>query len=109
MVRSFQAAAIALIVSAGGADALARQQTMDDYPPDALREKREGATRIAGTIGIDGRLTKCRIVESSGSADLDEASCTLLTKRGRWNPARDAQGRLVEAPYTTRINWKISP
>jgi len=62
----------------------------DDYPRDARRRHQEGTTRFAITIGTNGRISNCRIVESSGVASLDEATCRIVRERVRYTPARDS-------------------
>lgn len=59
------------------------------------------------TIGADGRVRNCEIVASSGSADLDRATCTNVAKRARFNPATDATGAAVGGSYTSAVKWEI--
>lgn len=59
---------------------------MDDYPARALREAREGTTRYILTVRADGRVADCKISRSSGHADLDQATCLLVTRRARFEP-----------------------
>lgn len=81
--------------------------TTDDYPAAALREERAGVARFRVTIGADGRVRNCEIVASSGSADLDRATCTNVAKRARFNPATDATGAAVGGSYTSAVKWEI--
>jgi TonB family protein len=59
--------------------------TPDDYPPRALREGREGETRFKLTIATSGAVSACDVLASSGHADLDAATCGLLTRRARFS------------------------
>ena len=54
-----------------------------------------------------GRVSACTVVESSGSASLDKATCTILSSRARFEPARDANGRAVQDTYTQKIVWQL--
>ena len=78
-----------------------------DYPIRALREAREGTTGFEVTVGTDGRVTACTIVVSSGSPDLDAATCDLVTRRARFNPATDRAARPIVGTYSNRVRWVI--
>jgi len=81
--------------------------TTNDYPTRALREEREGTTGFRVTVGPDGRVTSCDITSSSGSSDLDEATCSNVTRRARFNPATDGEGQPTSGSYSNRVRWVI--
>lgn len=81
--------------------------TTNDYPSRALREEREGVTGFRVTIGPDGRVTDCEITSSSGHADLDEAACSNIRRRARFNPATDGEGQPTTGSYSNRVRWVI--
>ena len=81
--------------------------TTDDYPAAALREERAGVARFRVTIGADGRVRNCEILGSSGSADLDRATCANVAKRARFKPATDDTGSVVSGSYTSAVKWEI--
>ncbi|MDT7934029.1 MAG: TonB family protein [Sphingomonadaceae bacterium] len=64
-----------------------------DFPRDALRAGEEGRLTTRYTVGVDGRVTECAVVRSSGSAVLDATTCRLIRERFRFRAARDAEGR----------------
>ena len=76
-----------------------------DYPPRALRENVEGTTGFRLTVSPDGRVRKCEVTVSSGSNDLDEATCALATERARFQPFDGASGS--PRTFTTRVQWEI--
>ncbi|MFC4293277.1 energy transducer TonB [Sphingorhabdus arenilitoris] len=80
---------------------------MRDYPSSALRDRREGTTSFRLTIGSDGRVDNCEITSSSGHADLDAATCTAMTRRARFTPARGANGLETTGSYDSRVVWKV--
>lgn len=86
---------------------LARWITRDDYPIAALRAGAEGTVRIAWKISVLGFVTDCRVVESSGNADLDAASCEALTRRGRYSPALDQHGMPIESQASRSVHWVL--
>lgn len=81
--------------------------TTNDYPTRALREEREGTTGFRVSVGPDGRVTSCSVTSSSGSSDLDEATCSNVTRRARFNPAMDGEGRPTTGSYSSGVRWVI--
>ena len=82
-------------------------QEMDDYPASALREGRQGTTSLRLAGAKDGSVRGCLIVESSGSVDLDAASCERMIRRARFRPANDDKGNAIDSTYDMRFVWKI--
>ena len=81
--------------------------TTNDYPTRALREERSGTTSFRVTVGTDGRVTSCSVTSSSGSPDLDEATCSNVTRRAKFSPATDGEGNPTTDSYSNRIRWVI--
>ena len=81
--------------------------TGGDYPPSALRERREGHTGVRLQISASGRLDSCEVIGPSGHADLDGATCPTLIRRARLQPATDAQGQPTQSVMTVRITWAL--
>ncbi len=81
--------------------------TPDDYPKTALRNREEGVVGFELTIGVNGRISACTIVRSSGSAALDSATCRLLVSRARFRPARDAEVKPVPASIRREMAWVL--
>lgn len=81
--------------------------TPDDYPSRALREDREGVARFSVSVGPDGKVTSCSITGSSGHADLDDATCKLVTRRARFKPATDGDGNPTTGSYSNSVRWQI--
>ncbi|MFN3515852.1 MAG: energy transducer TonB [Novosphingobium sp.] len=79
----------------------------NDYPTRALREEREGTSGFRVTVGPDGRVTSCEITSSSGSPDLDQAACSNVQRRARFNPATDSEGNPTTGTYSNRVRWVI--
>ena len=71
------------------------------------REEREGVTGFRVTIGTDGKVVDCQITKSSGSPDLDEATCANVRRRARFTPATDGEGNPTTGSYANAIRWVI--
>lgn len=78
-----------------------------DYPPKALMEQVEGTAGFSVTVGPDGRVSSCQIISSSGSPDLDQATCANVARRARFDPALDGNGTPVAGRYQNRVRWQI--
>ena len=76
-----------------------------DYPSTGHAQHMQGTVGFRLTVGTDGRVTNCDIVSSSGFPLLDETTCTLLTARASFTPARDARGNPTIDVVSARISW----
>lgn len=81
----------------------------EDYPPSAFE------ARVTGTVGLrfvvtpNGRVSDCTVSRSSGSAALDSTTCRLITRRLRYRPARNAEGRPIAEVIRGQHEWVIGP
>lgn len=79
----------------------------NDYPARAKRAGDEGRTAIELTINKFGRVVDCIVTESSGSSELDAATCRNVRSRARFRPAFDATGDAIASKYETAVRWKL--
>lgn len=80
--------------------------TTNDYPSRALREERTGTTSFRLDYDASGRPSNCAITRSSGSPDLDQATCDNLMRRARFKPgSRD--GQPVGGTFSSSVRWEI--
>lgn len=98
----------------GGRATRARQVAGDigdeDYPTAALIARAQGLVRFRFTIEPDGGIANCRIVRSSGSRALDDATCRLAERRFRFRPATDTSGRPIATEVTdAEQSWELGP
>jgi len=83
--------------------------TTDDYPGWARRDQIGGPMRMRVTIASNGRVAGCKVTQSVGDAWLDAYTCDILRRRGRFLPARDAQGRPTLGTYDYDHLWVPLP
>ena len=76
-----------------------------DYPADALRERRGGVVTVQLEVSRRGTVDGCTIARSSGHRDLDEISCMAMAMRGRYEPARNADGQRIASTVMRQIVW----
>jgi len=86
---------------------IVRLFTSDDYPAAAMDSDQQGLVDAEMNVGVDGRVTACRIVGSSDSASLDRATCSIIQRRARFSPARDAAGSPVPGYWRQRVRWEM--
>lgn len=79
----------------------------DDYPEPAISNGEEGTVRAEVQIGSIGRVSDCRIFQSSNSAALDVATCSILRRRSRYSPALNEAGMPVEDRQVVTVRWKL--
>ncbi len=78
------------------------------YPARSLRQEEEGSVGIRVWVGTDGRVQSCKVLVSSGSTHLDQASCDQTTRYGQFDVAYDETGAPIEATYRKMLRWSLS-
>ncbi len=93
----------------GGTEAELVSNTLryKDLPRDLWDARAAGTVTYRATIGVDGRLSDCRIARTSGDARLDAATCALALRNVRFRPARDARGRKVADSALFEQEWTV--
>ncbi len=81
--------------------------TDNDYRSSWIRREYSGTANFILEISKTGRVSDCSITRSTGHSALDEATCTLLTKRARFDPAKDSSGNAVPGKFSSAITWKL--
>lgn len=84
-----------------------RWVTDSDYRTRWINEGLTGTARFTLAIDAAGKVTGCTITRSTGHGELDAATCNLVSKRARFDPARDGNGKPVAGNYSSAINWVI--
>lgn len=79
--------------------------TSGDYP--MIHHPVEGTTSFSVDATFSGRVRTCTVTESSGSVDMDRATCKLISRRARFIPATDKDGRPYRAEYKNRVHWRM--
>jgi hypothetical protein len=75
------------------------------YPAGVSQTIRLRPIAYVLSVGTDGKPSACSIAESSGSTELDKATCDRLLARARFAPARNAKGDPVTDSFRSRVNW----
>jgi protein TonB len=81
----------------------------DDYPAAARRANAAGRVSVVLTIDTAGKVSGCRVTSSSGNSDLDDTTCRLATRRGRFSPAKDVNGVAQPSTYAIPgVRWQLT-
>lgn len=80
--------------------------SQDDYPGASLRAEEEGVTSVEVVVGVNGRVTNCQVINSSGFPRLDEQTCKMAERRWRFDPALK-DGEKVDSRVRQNVRWQI--
>lgn len=81
--------------------------TASDYPPAAMQRGVTGHVGFRLRVDPAGKPDGCVVSQSSGSAELDNATCDLMLARARFRPARGPDGAPVRGDFMARIAWTL--
>ena len=94
-------------VAASPANSPSRWVTNSDYRSSWVRREMQGSASFSLQVSASGRVTGCTITGSTGHTALDTATCRLITKRARFEPARDSNGAKVAGTYRNTVTWRL--
>ncbi len=94
-----------LLAAASAVSAQPNPDVRVDYPRAAAKEGRHGSALIAFDVLASGKVANCRVLRSSGSADLDAASCSLVLDRARYEPSLDSSGSPKAVATGITVHW----
>ncbi len=75
-----------------------------DLPPD-LADAGGGTVGVRYIVEADGRVSSCRVTNSSGLPELDDLTCRLIRERFRYRPSLDADRRPVPVTVIENHSW----
>lgn len=81
--------------------------TTGDYRAAWVNRGYAGTARFEVTVGASGRVESCRITSSTGHDELDQATCALVTRRARFDAARDGNGDKTAGTYRSAVKWDL--
>jgi protein TonB len=78
-----------------------------DYRSSWINREWTGTARFRVEVTAEGRVANCTITASSGHAELDAATCDLVSRRARFEPARGGNGEKVSGSYASAVRWEL--
>ncbi|MEL6878227.1 MAG: energy transducer TonB [Pseudomonadota bacterium] len=94
-------------IAAKPANNPSRWVTDRDYRSSWVRRDLSGTAGFLLQISASGRVTDCSITSSTGHKALDAATCKLIAKRARFDPAMDGNGAPTAGTYRSSVNWQL--
>lgn len=79
-----------------------------DYPPKQLDKDVSGIVRFRLDVGSDGMPTKCVVQAAYSAPEFESATCTILMRKARFEPAKDASGASVPSYWVSSVKWLAS-
>lgn len=77
------------------------------YPENLLLNRISGLVQMRMTIDEDGRARDCKVQASIWAKRFGEAACAKLQLWGRFEPARDTNGKAIPALYRTAVIFAV--
>ena len=77
----------------------------DDYPTAAIATGAQGRVTVMLGLNVQGRITSCNVLRSSGSSAVDMATCNILHRRASFTPAMDSNGNPVDGYISETVEW----
>lgn len=81
--------------------------TEADYRSSWINREMVGTARFRLEIGAGGKVEQCTITGSSGYPELDRATCDLVTRRARFDAAKDVTGARTSGTYASSVRWQL--
>ena len=81
--------------------------TQSDYRSSWISRDYAGQVGFRVKVGASGKVENCAVTRSSGVSALDQATCQLVTRRARFDPAKNGQGRAVAGSYSGAVLWQL--
>jgi protein TonB len=78
-----------------------------DYRTSWINREWTGTARVRLEVSAAGRVETCTVIGSSGHAELDRATCDLITRRARFEAARDSTGAKTTGSYASSVRWEL--
>lgn len=81
--------------------------TGNDYPRDLIAKGVQGVIQFRLSIDAQGKVSDCRIQQSTRPAEFDRRVCQIMAKRGRFDPALDAAGNPISSYWRSSFRFVI--
>lgn len=79
-----------------------------DYPMHLASQGVEGIIQFRLLIDEAGKVTSCHIQQSTRPAEFDKKVCDVMSKRARFDPALDAQGKPIKSYWRSQFRFVIN-
>ena len=84
-----------------------RWVTSNDYPSSLVARGIQGNIQFRLTVEADGKVSGCAIQQSTRPVEFDETVCRIMSKRARFDPALDADGKPIKSYWRSSFAFII--
>lgn len=77
------------------------------YHEAARRRGEEGLTKVELDVGPSGSPETCRVIQSSGLAELDASACELIQTQMHYQPRIDARRAPLRSVHAQSVRWHL--
>ena len=77
----------------------------NDFPLAAASQGMNGYVKFRLDVDPDGNVAGCRILFRTDPDEFANASCRLLARRAKFQPALDADGKPVKSYFVSSVTW----
>ena len=81
--------------------------TEADYRSSWINREMVGTARFRLQVGTSGKVEGCAITGSSGYSELDRATCDLVARRAKFEPAKSSDGERIAGTYISSVRWQL--
>jgi TonB family protein len=80
----------------------------DSLPDQAKSEGMTGKVWFTLVVNPEGRASACNVTQTSGWPILDQATCAMIMRTARFEPALDGLGEPTTGEYSSTVTWGSS-
>ena len=81
--------------------------TNSDYRQAWVRREYAGTVSFSLSIDANGKVAGCSVTGGSAPQELKDATCSLVSRRAKFNAATDGEGRPTSGSYSNTVRWQI--
>lgn len=80
----------------------------DDYPAEALAKGGNAIVRFRLTVDATGKVIGCAVPSATQGPEFAKITCSGISKRARFDPALDKDGKPIASYYVSSVRWMVS-
>ena len=80
----------------------------DDYPSAMLRGGYQGIVNFRLLVDETGKVAACKIQVSTRPKEFDDVVCRAVTRRAKFHPALDSQGKPILSYWRETVSFRLA-
>lgn len=78
----------------------------DDFPIGAAMAGHNGLVQFRLDVDAEGKIAGCYVLARTNPDDFADTTCRAVSKRGKFEPALDAEGKPVRSFFIRKVHWQ---